>query len=148
MLLCGNFKTSAISLFYAFWLLMLTLPVAADEIVIVAGVGVATASMTRDQVADLYLGKSQNKLNLTPYDQAEVELRENFYRQVTGLSAASVRAYWAKRVFSGRGRPPAIRNAAELTQLIENDPTAVSYFRIQQQPETAKILFSTSGDVE
>ena len=84
---------------------------AAAEFVVVAGSGSGVGQLSREQVADLFLGKSSvlpggGKAALI--DQPESShLREAFYSKVTGKSAAQVRSTWAKLAFTGKGTPPA-----------------------------------------
>lgn len=116
--------------------------VSATEIIVITNTDGPATVLTREDLADLYLDRGNNPQNLRPYDQEDRTLRERFYREITGLSLASVRAYWAKRVFTGRGRPPAIIKPEAIEATLANTPNAVTYTRKQQQPEHTKALLS------
>ena len=123
-------------------LLFLSASAAAGDIWIVAHQNVEVASITRTEVANLFLSRGRTDSQLTPFDQRDRQLRERFYREVAGVSAASVRAHWAKQVFTGRGRPPAMLSLDEVEQVLSEKPGAVTYVPAGQLPEGSKVLLS------
>ena len=74
--------------------------------------------LSRQQVAELFLNPTQNTVGLKPLDRQDPALRERFYRGVSGMSPASVRASWAKRVITGRGRPAEIGRSGSVASAI------------------------------
>jgi hypothetical protein len=123
-------------------LLFLSAPAAAGGIWIVAHQDVEVATLTRTETANLFLAKGRTDSQLTPFDQRDRQLRERFYREVAGVSAASVRAHWAKQVFTGRGRPPAMLSLEEVERVLSEKPGAVTYVPAGQLPEGSKVLLS------
>jgi ABC-type phosphate transport system substrate-binding protein len=82
----------------------------AADFVVVAGAGSGIVSLSREQVAELFLGKTHvlptgGKAILIDQPESS-ELRDAFYTRVTGKSAAQVRSTWAKLAFTGKGTPP------------------------------------------
>lgn len=124
-------------------LFMLAMPASANEIIVVVRQDSEAAAMTQTEVANLFLGREGSNNKLIPFDQDDSQLRERFYRDVADLSLSSVRAYWAKRVFTGRGRPPGILKQHEMEQVLKENPAAVLYSADDQQPAGSRILFST-----
>jgi hypothetical protein len=86
----------------------------------------SAAALTKDQVADLFLGKGQG---LTPLDQADGSpLYAEFYRRATGRDVAQVKATWARVVFSGKGQAPRqLPDSAAVKKAVAADPKAVGY---------------------
>jgi ABC-type phosphate transport system substrate-binding protein len=88
----------------------LSLASAAADVVVVAGSGSGIGPLTREQVTELFLGKSSSlpgggKAALI--DQPESSpLRDAFYSRVTGKSASQAKSTWAKLSFTGKGIPP------------------------------------------
>ena len=79
-----------------------TLAARAGDLVVVGNP--AAASLTKDQVSDIFLGKSQT---LTPLDQVDsAPIRADFYKRATGRDLAQVKALWSRLAFSGKGTPP------------------------------------------
>ena len=76
--------------------------VRAEEIVVV--VNLAAAPITKDQIADLYLGRTDA---WTPIDQAVASrIYVEFYKKVTGRDSAQIKAIWSQILFTNRGVPP------------------------------------------
>lgn len=96
--------------------------------------------LSRQQVAELFLNPTENTVGLKPLDRQDPALRERFYRGVSGMSPASVRAYWAKRVFTGRGRPPAMLDTDSVLRRLAEDPKAVTYLPAGELPDGAVLL--------
>jgi ABC-type phosphate transport system substrate-binding protein len=76
--------------------------VRAEEIVVI--VNLAAAPITKDQIADLYLGRTDA---WTPIDQAVASrIYVEFYKKVTGRDSAQIKAIWSQILFTNRGVPP------------------------------------------
>jgi ABC-type phosphate transport system substrate-binding protein len=91
-----------------------------------------TTSLSKDQVAALYLGRSTTLPDgddATLYDLVDSNpAREHFYQAVTGKSASQVKAVWSRLVFSGRALPPHEQsNDAAVVKAVAADPNAVGY---------------------
>src|SRR4051812_32767224 len=86
------------------------LPAYADDVVAVVSARSPITSLSSNQVADIFLGKSSRFPDGTPavpIDQVEESpVRDRFYAQYAGKSAAQVKAHWSKIIFTGRGQPP------------------------------------------
>lgn len=130
-----------------FILLQVTSSTWAEEILVVTGKTAPVNSLNRTETANLFLGLERTTPSLIPYDQTDKTLRKDFYREVAGRSLASVRAHWAKRVFTGRGRPPAMLAADEVDRTIEQNPDAVTYVPDVRQPKKSKVLLYLPRDI-
>ncbi|HWU77497.1 MAG TPA: phosphate ABC transporter substrate-binding protein [Rhodanobacter sp.] len=106
-------------------------PVFAGTTVIVSAKS-KTSSLSKDQVAALYLGRSTSLPDggsAKLYDLVDSNpAREHFYQAVTGKSASQVKAVWSRLVFSGRALPPHEQpNDAAVVKAVAADPNAVGY---------------------
>ena len=101
----------------------------------------AASPLTRDQVGDIFLGKSQA---LTPIDQVEGSpLYAEFYRKATGRDIAQVKATWARLVFSGKAQAPRqLPDAAAVKKAVAADPKAVGYIEKSAVDPSVKVLLS------
>lgn len=109
----------------------LAIPVRAELVVIVNPKNPA-ASMSAEQVAQVFLGRSTSfpgGAAATPLDQKEgVAVRDEFYTKVADKSPGQVKAYWAKQMFSGNGSPPReLGSSAEVKRAVAADPSAIGY---------------------
>jgi ABC-type phosphate transport system substrate-binding protein len=117
-----------------YFLLMLALPPAyADSrIAIVTHKGGAIDSLTRKQVADIYMGRGaelRKHPDLLVLDyQGDSKLRERFYLALTGKSLPQINAYWARLAFSGQANPPRrMTDEAAVLQSIKRNPDVLGY---------------------
>lgn len=124
---------------------------ATAEIVVIMNPASEIDNLTRRQVVDNYMGRAliaSNGKKLVPYDNAaDSAVREVFYRQLIGKSVASVNAYWAGLLFSGRASPPRrVADSAMMLETIENNPQAIGYINIQDLNDKVTIVFRITID--
>jgi len=107
----------------------------------VAVMGPVAVPLTKDQVADVFLGRS---IQLKPVDLLESSVeREDFYKKVTGRDVAQVRAVWARLIFTGRGKlPKELPDAAAVKKAVAADPNLVGYIQKSDVDASVKVVFS------
>ena len=117
------------------------------QVAVVVGAKSGIGSMTTDQVATIFLGKS----NLLPGGAAAVAAdlpesaaaREHFYSKVTGKSTAQVKAAWSRLVFSGKATPPKeLASAAEVKSFVAGNPDAIGYIEKSAVDASVKVVLS------
>lgn len=123
---------SALSMFFA----LASAGHAADVVVIG---NPSAAPLTKDQVADIFLGKSQSSV---PVDQVEsAPIRGEFYKKATGRDQAQIKALWSRLVFSGKAQPPKeVADSAAVKKAVAADPKAVGYIEKSAVDGTVKVL--------
>jgi ABC-type phosphate transport system substrate-binding protein len=101
----------------------------------------AAVALSRDQLADIYLGKSQT---LTPLDLPENSpLRAEFYKKIAGRDLAQVKSVWSRVVFTGKGQPPKeLPDAAAIKKAISADPKLIGYVERSAVDGSVKVLLS------
>ena len=111
------------------------------EVVVVVNPKAGEASMTRDQVAQFFLGKSST---LTPIDQPEsAPVRAEFYKKVTDKDASQVKALWSKLVFTGKATmPKEVGDSAAVKKAVAADPKAIGYIEKSAVDASVKVIFS------
>jgi hypothetical protein len=119
--------------------LLLAVPAMAGEIVAVMGPN--AASLTRDEVADVYLGRTNA---LKPLDLPESNpLRDAFYKKATDRDAAQIRAVWSRIIFTGRGQPPKEqRDADAVKKAVASDPKMIGYIDKSDIDASVKVVLS------
>jgi ABC-type phosphate transport system substrate-binding protein len=74
------------------------------EVVVVVNPKSHITSLSREQVAQIYLGRAET---LTPVDRLDdPALRGAFYTGIVGKSLGQVKSIWSKLIFTGRATPP------------------------------------------
>jgi ABC-type phosphate transport system substrate-binding protein len=105
---------------------------ATADVVVVVSAKSPVGALSKAQVEDLFLGKTirfPDGALAVAIDQAEGSaVRNEFYDKIVGKSAAQIKAYWSKIIFTGRGQPPpSVSSAVEMIKRISADPAAVGY---------------------
>ena len=115
----------------------LTGTVAAADLVVIGGP--AAGALTKEQVADLFLGKSQE---FTPVDQAESSpIYAEFYKKATGRDVSQVKSTWSRVVFSGKGQAPKqLADSAAVKKAVAADPKGVGYIEKSAVDATVKVV--------
>ena len=74
------------------------------ELVVIVNPKSPAASMTAEEVANVYFGKNAS---FAPVDLPEsAAARADFYKKVAGKDSAQIKALWARLVFTGKMQPP------------------------------------------
>ena len=120
----------------------LTLPALA-EVVIVVNPKAAESSLTKEQVAQFFLGKSAS---MTPIDQPDsAPIRAEFYKKVTDKEAAQVKSLWSKLVFTGKAvLPKEVGDSAAVKKAVAADPKAIGYIEKSAVDSSVKVVYSGS----
>ncbi len=109
----------------------------AEVVVIVSAKSTAT-TMTADDIANIYLGKSTA---MRPVDNA-TPVRAQFYTAVAGKDEAQVKAIWSKLVFTGKATPPKeLPSSAEVVKAVAADPNAIGYVDKASVDGSVKVVY-------
>jgi ABC-type phosphate transport system substrate-binding protein len=101
--------------------------------------------MSRNQVVDIFLGRANRFPNgepAIPIDQAEgSEIRDLFYREFANRSAAQLKAYWSKIVFTGKGEPPREVSPSErVKRVLAENPHFIGYIDRAEVDANVKVV--------
>jgi len=101
----------------------------------------AADSLSKSQVADIYLGKDTS---FKPLDQPEsAAIRADFYQKATGRSLSQVKATWSRLMFSGKAQPPEeVADAASVKQAVAADPKAIGYIDASAVDGSVKVVLT------
>jgi ABC-type phosphate transport system substrate-binding protein len=108
----------------------------AEDIVVI--VNPAAKPISKEQIADLYLGRTAG---LTPVDQTVGSaIYVQFYKKVTGRDAAQVKAIWSRILFTGRGLPPKqLPDSEAVKKAVAANPNTVGYIEKSAVDPTVKV---------
>jgi len=125
----------------------MTLVVAAAhaDVVVVVAAGSSVGQLTREQVADIFLGQAANFPGggqAVPVDQ-DGAAHDEFCTKVAGKSAAQVKAYWAKQSFSGKGTPPkSVAGDEDVKKFLAANPNAIGYIEKSKVDASVKTVLA------
>jgi ABC-type phosphate transport system substrate-binding protein len=119
----------------------------ADEVAVVSAKSTVT-TLSKSQVANIFLGKTSrfpDGRQAVPIDQSEGSpARDEFYAWITGKSAAQMKAYWSKIIFTGRGQPPkAVPGSSEIKKIVVANPDAIGYIEPKLVDDTLRVVTVT-----
>jgi ABC-type phosphate transport system substrate-binding protein len=116
-------------------MLAATKPRAEDIVVIV---NPAAKLISKEQVADLYLGRSAE---LTAVDQTVGSaIYVQFYKKATGRDVAQIKAIWSRILFNGRGLPPKqLPDSAAVKKAVAANPNTVGYIEKSAVDASVKV---------
>jgi ABC-type phosphate transport system substrate-binding protein len=111
------------------------------EVVVVVNPKAAESTMTKEQVAQFFLGKSSS---MTPIDQADAAaVRTEFYKKVADKDAAQAKALWSKLVFTGKATmPKEVADNAAVKAAVAANPKAIGYIDKSAVDATVKVVYT------
>ena len=111
------------------------------EVVVVVNAKAAESTMTKEQVAQFFLGKSTA---MTPIDQSDSSpIRAEFYKKVADKDAAQAKALWSKLVFTGKATmPKEVGDNAGVKAALAANPKAIGYIDKSAVDATVKVVYS------
>lgn len=116
---------------------------AADPEIVVIGNTAAVQSMTKDELAELFIGKRKGMNLLDLPDSAPA--KATFYQKVSGHDLAQVKAMWSRLIFTGKAMPPKeLPDAAAVKKAVAADPRALGYIRKSDVDSSVKIVLTLS----
>ena len=126
--------------------LLLASSTACGHIVAVVSAKSTVVTLTRAQVADIFLGRSRrfpDGNRAVPIDQPPGSLaRAEFYVNLVGKTSAQLEEYWSKIIFTGRGQPPqSAPTSAEVKRWLTENPAAIGYIESDLVDATVKVVF-------
>lgn len=112
--------------------LLLAAGSAAAQVAVIVNPKSPLASMTDEQVAAIFLGKTQTLPSGGTAVLADLPesspAREQFYSKAAGKNAAQVKAVWSRLAFSGKAVPPKeLPSAADVKKFVASNPDAIGY---------------------
>ncbi|KMV30648.1 phosphate ABC transporter substrate-binding protein [Photobacterium swingsii] len=101
----------------------------------------AAADLDAQTIKKVYLGKAKS-LNVEAIDLADGQpLKSEFHAKVTGKTEAQLQAYWAKKVFTGKGQPPkALSSSAIVKNTVANTANAIGYIDESEVDGSVKVI--------
>ncbi|MEK7792571.1 MAG: hypothetical protein AAB306_05420 [Pseudomonadota bacterium] len=121
------------------------------DIVVVVNPNSKLTELTQQQIIDIYMGRTQTLADgskLVPYDQPmDSAIRVAFYQSLTGKSLASINAYWARLLFTGRASPPRqLSDNMRLVDILEKDLNAIGYMDSIDLNDRVSVVFKITID--
>jgi ABC-type phosphate transport system substrate-binding protein len=113
--------------------------VAQADVVVIGNL--AAAPMSKDEVTQFFLGKSQA---MKPVDRSSSDpIKAQFYQKLSGQDLSQVKATWSRLVFTGKASAPKeLPDAAAVKKAVAADPKAIGYIDKSEVDSTVKVILS------
>ena len=116
--------------------LLLSTTALADDVVVIGNP--AATTLTKEQVSDLFLGKTRGVKLVDQPDAAKI--KAEFYGKL-GRDLSQVRATWTRLIFTGRGEgPKEVADSAAVKKAVAADPNTIGYIEKSDVDGTVKVL--------
>ena len=117
------------------------------EVVVIVSAKSPVTSLTAEQTAKIFLGKTNNfpdDRDAVPIDQAVGSpIRDEFYAKVAHKNPSQLSAYWAKVIFTGDGRPPVmLDNNVAVRKDVASNPNAIGYIDKSAVNKSVRIILA------
>jgi ABC-type phosphate transport system substrate-binding protein len=117
----------------------------AGDIVVIVSAKNSLASLQAEQVTDIFLGQvgqfPDGRKAIALDQDIDSAARDAFYNKVVAKSPALVRAYWARMIFTGRGRPPReVEDSLAMRKRVAENPNLIGYIDRSALDATVKIV--------
>ena len=119
--------------------LSLAVNAVAGDIVVVMARG--AEPLTKEQLANLYLGRT---FDFKPLDLPEgTGLHDTFYKRATDRDYSQVKAVWSRLMFTGHAQPPKVlADAAAVKKAVAADPKSVGYIDSDDLDSSVKAVLT------
>jgi len=98
----------------------------------------AAAALTKDQVSDLFLGKTTGMKLVDQPDSSKI--KAEFYGKL-GHDLSQVKATWSRLIFTGKAQAPKeASDSAAVKKAVAADPTTIGYIDKSEVDGTVKVL--------
>jgi ABC-type phosphate transport system substrate-binding protein len=142
----GTRLTAALVMMFGFGSVL----AAETEVVVIGNPRLDVSAVNAQVIADLYLGRA---VQLSTGQRVEVvdlpvghPVRDEFYSRILGRDPDQIRAYWAKRIFTGKGTPPLVRgDEAAVVRWVREAPGRIGYVSSGAVTDSVQVLLRSGG---
>lgn len=132
-------------IFYSIFITFLISPLLAEDFKVIVNSGNPISSISKTKLSKIFLKKTtqwDNGDEVLVVDQKEKsEVRDKFSHAVHGKSAANIKKYWMKAIFSGSDNPPPIKKSdKEVIEFVKENANAIGYVAANANTEGVKII--------
>jgi ABC-type phosphate transport system substrate-binding protein len=112
---------------------------------VIVNEGNGVEKLSEEQISDMLLKKVtkwEDGQKIVPVDlEMGSELRETFSKDVHGKSVAAIKAYWQKKIFTGKGIPPVEKSGdQEVIEFVKNNSGAIGYISSRSSASGVKVI--------
>lgn len=116
------------------------------ELVVIANPHSGIDKLSKDEVINLYMGRTRklaNGMNAMPIDLNSSENEKaQFYALLVGKEVAEINSYWARLRFSGQGSPPVqAESMEEVLRIVAENKAAIGYVDKKKLDKRVRLIY-------
>lgn len=125
---------------------LLLAPTAEADLVVVVNARAGVAVMSRNEVANVFLGRHRTFFNGLPVQPVDLidgnPDRAKFYDLLLGKSLADINAYWSRQTFSGGLQPIArVSSADEVLKWVVARPGGIGFLERDRTDARVRVVY-------
>lgn len=118
----------------------------AEDFIVITGIDSPIPRLTAYQINSIFMDKSREiygvqvqPLDLSPWTDA----KEAFYLTILKKNSSQLNAYWARKLFTGRGKPPRhFSDVKSMYHFMQENPSSIAYISPEQLDEArVKVIY-------
>lgn len=122
--------------------------IAADDRLVVVTHPDNQEEITREDLYRLYFGKRSalpsGRKVVPVLNEGDEELLKYFSSEMLQRSAQQLRSYWARQLFTGKGKPPVhVQSAVDLRELVAGDPKFIGFLWESDLDASVRVVLQT-----
>jgi ABC-type phosphate transport system substrate-binding protein len=141
MHIANNIKRTFVAISFA-----LSAGAACAEVVVIVSAKSSVSTLSNEQATDIFLSAATfpGGSMAVPIDQSEGSpVRDEFYSKVASKSPPQLKAYWAKVIFTGKGRPPKeVPDSTTIKKLVADNPNIIGYVEKGAVDASVKVVLT------
>ena len=120
------------------------------ELVVIANKANTIGSISKAELASIYLGKRKTWVTgeiIKPCDLQESGVDEeqasmgHFSSRFLNKDMSTLKSYWIKMIFSGKGEPPQVfKKAEDVIRFVSEEPTSLGYVYSDQVTGSVRVV--------
>lgn len=115
------------------------------ELAIIGHPSLKVVGVSVENLSDIYLGRAKTFPNGSPVDAVDqdtgTDSRQQFLDKVLKMDERALKSYWAKRIFTGKARPPeALAGDEAVKKWVAANPSGLGYVQGKFVDSSVKVL--------
>lgn len=117
------------------------------EVAVIVNANDSNSVVSVKDVKSLFLGKSTSTSSGAEYEVRDLPqnsaVKEEFYQKAIKKDLRQLKAYWAKRIFTGKGKPPVIASNEDAAKKWVSEATGrMGYISTDAVDSSVKVLLT------
>lgn len=114
------------------------------DILVVVSEKSSIQNLKRHEVKRIFLDKTRivhSGEKIQVVEGVSENVKNEFYSLLANKTKSQLRSYWARQIFTGKGRPPRKIKQDKLVEYLAQNPNAISYISTEQMNDALRVIY-------